>query len=399
MLEERKVLKSPDEVQSEVRRRFENRYKDWIVESVCQAGTRSCWPLEIPLSIPSEQEAATNLGRVQSWINAWRAKAVVGEVIWARRRWRALGTQTVPDRLVLKSPEEAAAFLGESSRWERLHSFANTLFSEWPASAPDIPRFLNALSTVSEEDFARILSMLRWLTANPKSGLYPRQIPIAGMDSKWIEQRMSLLGGLYCAIAGLSSGTSDFFTICGLRPPPQYVCLRVLDPIIRSRVAGLRDIHTPVDDLAGWDVSPSLVFVVENLQTGLAFCDFPGAVMIMGLGYSVDVLRHLPWLQKTRCFYWGDLDTHGFAILNRARSYVPNLKSILMDEQTLLSHRELWGRESEQAAVAVLPLLTELEQLVYQGLKESRWGHQVRLEQERISWQFAEAVLQSSFIS
>ena len=32
------------------------------------------------------------------------------------------------------------------------------------------------------------------------------------------------------------------------------------------------------------------VFVVENLQTGLAFDDLPEAVVIMRLGYAVDVL-------------------------------------------------------------------------------------------------------------
>jgi len=44
----------------------------------------------------------------------------------------------------------------------------------------------------------------------------------------------------------------------------------------------------------------------------------------MRLGYAVDVLGQLPWLQEAQCIYWGDIDTHGFAILNRARTYILN---------------------------------------------------------------------------
>jgi hypothetical protein len=96
------------------------------------------------------------------------------------------------------------------------------------------------------------------------------------------------------------------------------------------------------------------------------------------------------------CIYWGDLDTHGFAILHRARSYLPNLQSILMDEDTLLRHRSLWVEEKEQHPNAELTLLTKAEQAVYLGLKQQRWGQNVRLEQERIAWDYAWKALQRS---
>lgn len=106
----------------------------------------------------------------------------------------------------------------------------------------------------------------------------------------------------------------------------------------------------------------------------------------MALMIYQDVLARLPWVMRASCTYWGDLDTHGFAILSRARSYLRKLKSLLMDETTLLSHRDLWGQEDNQHPSAELPLLTAAEQWVYQGLKQQRWGTNVRLEQERITW-------------
>jgi len=37
------------------------------------------------------------------------------------------------------------------------------------------------------------------------------------------------------------------------------------------------------------------------------------------------------WVQNTDAVYWGDVDTHGYVILDRARRILPGLKSVLMD--------------------------------------------------------------------
>ena len=116
---------------------------------------------------------------------------------------------------------------------------------------------------------------------------------------------------------------------------------RLLDESLRRRIGGLNDISAPWEQLAELDLPVSKVFIIENLQTGLAFDDLPGSAVIMQLGYGVDVLGRLLWVAKASCVYWGDLDMHGFAILNRARSYLPELKSVLMDEATLRSHQGL----------------------------------------------------------
>jgi hypothetical protein len=130
------------------------------------------------------------------------------------------------------------------------------------------------------------------------------------------------------------------------------------------------------------------VLIVENLQSGLALQDTPGTVAVMALGYGVDLLAQLPWVARAHCIYWGDIDTHGFAILSRARQYVPGLVSAMMDEVTLLRFSELWSVENVQSTDDPA-LLTPQERAVYAGLREGRWGHGVRLEQERIDWQFA----------
>ncbi|EEF24518.1 conserved hypothetical protein [Ricinus communis] len=114
-----------------------------------------------------------------------------------------------------------------------------------------------------------------------------------------------------------------------------------------------------------------------------------GSVAFMRLGNAVSLLAEFPWVYGPKMVYWGDIDTHGYAIMNRARTRFPDLVSVMMDKETFLEYRELWVEEAAQAPEAELPLLTEEEMVVFRGLKDGLWGSQLRLEQERISWEKA----------
>jgi hypothetical protein len=206
------------------------------------------------------------------------------------------------------------------------------------------------------------------------------------MDTKWLEARTPLLADLVAALQADEAEVSGFHQRCGLKETPHIVRLRLLDPSLRERVGGLGDIAAPISEIAALRLPISRAYIVENVQTGLCFGDRSGCIVFMGLGYGVSALGRLPWLADAECIYWGDLDTHGFAILNRLRSCLPKAVSALMDESTLLRNRNLWGEEEKQVSALSLPLLTVDEQTVYQGLKQQRWGPNVRLEQERIAW-------------
>ena len=382
-------MKLPDEVRRLLVRRFQNKHREWLA-----AGREEeQWPLEISLGIPTEQAALRQPEGVRAWVAAWQSWQGVGTLVWCDRRWRALGVQRLPDKLVLKGPEDVAFWVGEAVRWDRASLRYQELVVRWPALGLHLPRYFNVLADYSDADFQRLSEMLAWINMNPNSKLYPRQLPIAGIDSKWLEGRKGLLTDLVAAIQGDTTNDRDFFQRCGLKEPPQPIRLRVLDQGLRDRIGGLSDIAAPWEELAALDLPASRVFIIENLQTGLAFSDMPGAIVFMRLGYNVDVLARLPWIARAKPIYWGDLDTHGFAILNRARTYLPTLQSVLMDEETLLSHRTLWVEEKEQHSAEVLPQLTEVEQAVYRRLKQQRWGKNVRLEQERIAWNRAISVL------
>jgi hypothetical protein len=125
------------------------------------------------------------------------------------------------------------------------------------------------------------------------------------------------------------------------------------------------------------------VYVVENETTYLAFPAIAGAMAILGGGYAVSTLAPLAWLADADLVYWGDIDTHGFAILNRLRQRFPRTRSILMDRATLLAHQSQWVTEGTPTT-APLELLREEEAALYRDLAENTLGRSVRLEQERV---------------
>jgi len=348
----------------------------------------------VNLGIPKEKQALKQVEDVRAWVAVWQAWNGSGSLSWSNRRWRKLGTQPVPEKLSLASPSEVAQWIGEAGRWERAQQRYQELIGRWSQLASKLPRYFAILADYSEVDYRRLVDMLAWIEQHPASNLYPRQLPVSGLDSKWLEKRKRLLADLVDGLRGESSDesdfiSSDFYGRCGLKAPPQLIRLRILDDNLRQQLGGLCDLSSPWEQLAEIGLPASNVFIVENLQTGLAFGDLPGSVVIMQLGYGVDVLGRLPWVASAHCVYWGDLDTHGFAILNRARGYLPELKSVLMDEATCRSHQDLWVEEKDQHAAQTLPLLTDTEQAVYQAIKRNVWGQNLRLEQERIAWDIA----------
>ena len=101
---------------------------------------------------------------------------------------------------------------------------------------------------------------------------------------------------------------SDFAGRYGFRGKPTY---------LRFRVPGGRfsELTVRTDELPAPPDGVRQVYVVENETTYLAFPLGPGAMVVFGGGYAVSTLRHAPWLAGIRLAYWGDLDTHGFAML------------------------------------------------------------------------------------
>lgn len=352
--------------------------------------------LDLPLHPPGETGALADAGAAVAWVGSWRGVdgagaggagvdgAGVGGLVWARRRWASAGDQDVPERLVLVTPVDLAAFAGRAAHWATLTARVADVVGRWgDAARPVLRRHARALADHDDVDHARLLGAVTWFVAHPRSGRYLRQVPVEGLDTKWVESRRALVTGLVVAVTGEEG--------LGLVEPPALARVRALDR--RLTGPGPADVTAPVAELDAWDLAPRCVVVVENLQTFLALPDLPGVMAAHGAGYAADLLGRVRWIRDAPVVYWGDLDRDGFAILDRLRAHCPDVTSVLMDERTLLDHRHLWVRDPTRDAAATLTRLTEPEQ---RTLDLTRTHGGVRLEQERLAWPWCVAAVEEA---
>ncbi|TFD51087.1 DUF3322 and DUF2220 domain-containing protein [Cryobacterium sp. Hh7] len=347
--------------------------------------------LEIVLHPPTERVALDDQGAAITWVQAWQAADTADatlEVTWGGRQWSRVGAQTVPERCLLRGADAIAAFAGSAPGrdWRVLRDRAALVrgaFVERAASADGLAAAIRThgrtLQLLAAADFATLLLVVAWLAEHPASGSRIRQLPIRGIDTKWLEGHRAVVESLHAAVSGRVS--------LGLLDAPSLVRVRFLDPALRP--GGLCDVIAPVEELAALDVEPSVVFVFENLETVFAMPELPGAVVVHGGGYAAPRLSGIPWIQAGRIIYWGDLDSDGFAILHALRSGCTNVTSVLMDEETLVAYRDLWVPEPKPAT-GTYTTLTAGEQRV---LERIRSEGNVRLEQERVAWKYALAQL------
>ena len=129
----------------------------------------------------------------------------------------------------------------------------------------------------------------------------------------------------------------------------------------------------------------SRVLITENEINFLAFPPLEGSLVVFGAGYGFDTLAQAAWLRRCAVHYWGDIDTHGFAILDQLRTVVPHAESFLMDRETLMAHVPHWVEEPRPLHRDLTRLRPE-EQALYDDLRNDRLRPALRLEQERIGF-------------
>lgn len=308
------------------------------------------------------------------------------EIRWQDINTRALGRNRLPSELILPSLDDALAIVGMRAEAGRFAELAKVTLDRFPVLYEWIAR--KPLVLLSQDaEWARILDVIAWFVAHPRSGLYVRQIDVPGVDTKFIEGRKALLCELLDvvlradAIERSATGAQQFELRYGLAAKPQLIRFRLLDR--KLAVANLTDVSAQMAEFANAELAVRRVFIVENEVTGLAFPDVPDSLVIFGGGYGVERLAAARWLGSTTVIYWGDIDTHGFVILNRLRSALPQTRSLLMDRETLLKYRALWSFESAPQRGDLRQLDAE-ELATYDDIRLDRLGTGVRLEQERI---------------
>ncbi len=342
------------------------------------------WKLvSLPVKGPGAADLLERLDASRSWLARFERETRHFCVEHREVRSRNLGANLVPARVTVRSFEQLCLILGTASDVRLL----DDLIARTRSAMPALVDWVVNHPTVALRHAAiwgQILATVAWVERHDTTRYYVRQIDVEGVDTKFVEHNHKLLDQLLTTV--LPAERVDYAAV----PPtftrkfqfldkPAYTRFRTLD----SEPVDYTEMTVRTEELAARNPGISTVFVVENEVTYLAFPSIADAIVVFGSGFALGGVTTLPWLGEKEVVYWGDIDTHGFDILNRLRSHLPSVQSLLMDHRTMLAHRAQWVTEPSPTNRS-LPHLTADEQALYRDLVEGTFGPSIRLEQERV---------------
>lgn len=357
----------------------------------------SLFPKRLTLKAPTSAEIADHFDDVRVWIGELRAMSFC-RVEMREFRHRVFGANTVPQAIWIDTDKEALALIGKqraAARFAELVEVTRKLEPRllcWLVKRP-----LQVLGVA--DDWCRLLEIVAWIEKHPASGMYLRQVDISGVHTKFIEAHRGVLSELLDVVLPpeatdlMATGISRFAKRYGFRDKPVLVRFRPLG-LQNSNLSCsfAKDITLDAESFVRLDPEVSRIFITENEINFLAFPQVKDSLVIFGAGYGFEMLSKATWLKRCRIHYWGDIDTHGFAIIDQLRSHFDHVESFLMDRATLLAFESQWGEEEKQT-LRDLTRLNYEEKALYDDLRDNRIRKHLRLEQEKIGFGWVESAL------
>jgi hypothetical protein len=351
---------------------------------------KDLFPLRITLRGPTAAELSDHFSEAREWVSQFinEDKKKFFEIQWDQINNRVLGVNEIPVAVQFDSSEQLVKYLGKTCDFELFSKLTNQLLDPFPQLKSWLHK--NSLSVLELASvWEKLIRVVHWIKANPIPGIYIRQMDITDVDTKFVEKYKKLLGEWLDVLLDPSeiftehTGVKGFEQRYGFLSKPLQIRFRLLDKDLY--IQGLSDLTVRSDEFGSLEPAVETIFITENDVNGLAFPELKNAIVIFGRGYGFDSLKNAHWFRDKKIFYWGDIDTHGFAILNQFRMLFPQTVSMLMDRETLTNHKKHWVSESAPVN-AQLSNLTEEELSLYKDLVDNKYGNSVRLEQEVISY-------------
>ncbi|MCS5479883.1 DUF2220 family protein [Corynebacterium sp. YIM 101645] len=363
-------MKYREDVQAQAETFYRRNHRTWLLGEFT--------PRTISLQPPTARDVAADGGRaVGAWLAHWAGHP--GKVATVRKRLGYLGTYDVPARVVLDTPAAVAAAAGCAEEWARMVAVLDLLVD---ALGDEVRAPLAAQPQLweqwSDREVSQYIDVICWLRENDTEGQFLRQLPIPGVDTKWIGDHRKAVDAVRL--------------LQGLREKPVMVEMRTLDPALR--VGDFLHVLCPVAELAVRQVVVDNIIIVENHQTFLALPPLKGTWAMFGGGYqAASLVTGLGWLAEKNVHYWGDLDSHGFDMVSRTRAVLPAMRTVLMDLDTIIHHEDL-AVEGAIAQPEDTAYLTPGERRALDFLHERARERCLRIEQERLDFPWVRAQLE-----
>jgi hypothetical protein len=357
------------------------------------------FPLRLPIKGPSSAQISADFGAARDWITDWGNQKVI-PIEWRAFSHRLFGDNQMPSAAIIPNAESAVKILGTRHEWEIYQEMVARCRDSFPVLLDWLARRA-IIALELAPDWQAILAVVAWVRDHPRSGLFLRQMDAPGVHTKLVEKYRGVISELLervlpaDAIDEPARGASGFARRYGFRDKPERIRIRFLDPAcaIAPERLGL-DLTLDAAAFAALDPPVEHVFITENEVNFLAFPDCPRSLVIFGAGYGWSALAAASWLHQKIIHYWGDIDTHGFAILDQLRAGLPHVRSMLMNREIFLHHRDFWTTEPNPVRHE-LPRLTPEEKSTLEALQAHAGTSAPRLEQEKLPFSMLQNTLQA----
>lgn len=222
---------------------------------------------------------------------------------------------------------------------------------------------------------------------------------------------------------------NEFALRWGFKQKPTFFRVRFLDPKLNLSIfndgSELCEMHIELNNLANLKVDFKHIIICENEISYLSMPPISNTIAIFGHGFSASQLASLPQMHDRDVIYWGDIDYHGFMILNNLRvalsrksggevslndanaatslgaaqvsaaavaaaasspNSLLNVRSMFMDEATLQAYRGYMVKDNNKKSEFNASMLAYDELSCFKTLMSNKFGEVNRLEQELIAY-------------
>jgi hypothetical protein len=358
------------ELKNKANRQYEKVLKSYFSEE-------DVFPMLIPSSKKLEKSQGHDHIFEQQKELLLHSKNKIGFGYWLTLKENSKTRQSEISKITFETKQDFLQFIDRLSDYQTFINTVDLILGEISTLKELLKKYPKIVNEY-QNDWTDLLKVCHYFLENPQPNLYVRSLPIS-ISTKFIETHKGVLKTLldYLIPEDIDSEESDFFKRFHLQIEEPNIKIRFLDDSLR--------LHPNLSYLSVWqsefkvlDIRCEKIYIIENLTTFLSFPPDNQSIAICGGGFAVNLLAEIDWFQDKKLFYWGDIDIHGFQILDQIRKYYPAIESLLMDEKTFLQYHR--GEIGGEYNVVNLKYLTISEQALYELILKNNW----RLEQEKI---------------
>lgn len=377
------------DIERQIHRHVEERWAEDVAAEV--TGEKTWWPRQYALGRPDAATVADEYDDLIDLVDRWRTWASTHGAAVVESNIRIEGvTYPILSHVLVPSLDVAARVAG--TRWaprlRHAREYCSLIDTRFRYRRNVISKIVRAVVDWAPVDVDLLVRAASWFEESPISGLSPRQVPLEGFHTKWLESRRAVVARL--------AGLDDL----GLLPPhPARIHFTYLDTQ-HIEAGGRKHDSATVGDAFTPAYPPHLVVICENKDTAIYFPEMPDAIAVEGAGSGAAAFAAFSWLRDAPLVvYWGDMDADGLRILAQFRTAGISAESLFMDVPTY-ERWEAFGTNTDKRGDAISadsrPAPAHLEhheRALYELLNDSTSARYRRVEQERIPLADAHAAI------